>query len=167
MENKTLYILRHAKSSWKYENVLDIDRPLKNRGIRNAYEMADKIKKKVKPDLIITSPANRAIHSAIIYARILEYPLNKILINESLYADYLEVLLNLIGKTEDSVNSLMVIGHNPTFNELANYFLKKPLDNIPTAGIVSLTFETDKWKNVSKENLKEKFFDYPKKRNKK
>ncbi len=158
--------MRHAKSSWKYENVLDIDRPLKNRGIRNAYEMADNYKKKIKPDLILTSPANRAMHTAIIFARIISYPLGNIVINESLYADYLEVLLNLIGKTDNKVNSLMIIGHNPTFNELANYFLKKPIDNIPTAGIVSLTFETENWKDISSDNLKEKSFVYPGKANK-
>ena len=165
MQNKTLSIVRHAKSSWKYDNVLDIDRPLKNRGIRNAYEMADDYKHGAKPDLIITSPANRAIHTAIIFARIINYPLGNIIINESVYAGYLEVLLNLIGKSDNTVNTLMLVGHNPTFNELANYFLKKPIDNIPTAGIVTLTFETGDWKKISKDNLKKNSFIYPDKQN--
>jgi phosphohistidine phosphatase len=165
MQNKTLSIVRHAKSSWKYDNVLDIDRPLKNRGIRNAYEMADDYKHGAKPDLIITSPANRAIHTAIIFARIINYPLGNIIINESIYAGYLEVLLNLIGKSDNTVNTLMLVGHNPTFNELANYFLKKPIDNIPTAGIVTLTFETGDWKKISKDNLKKNSFIYPDKQN--
>ncbi len=165
MQNKTLSIVRHAKSSWKYDNVLDIDRPLKNRGIRNAYEMADDYKHGAKPDLIITSPANRAIHTAIIFARIINYPLGNIIINESIYAGYLEVLLNLISKSDNTVNTLMLVGHNPTFNELANYFLKKPIDNIPTAGIVTLTFETGDWKKISKDNLKKNSFIYPDKQN--
>jgi phosphohistidine phosphatase len=161
--NKVLHIVRHSKSSWKYENALDIDRPLKNKGIRNTYIMAERIKERVRPDLIISSPADRAIHTAIIYARMLSYPVEKIQLNDILYNNHEGVILNLILKTDDAYDTIFVVGHNPTFTNLANYFFEKSIDNIPTSGIVTVGFNTNEWKSISKENVESVHIDFPKK----
>jgi phosphohistidine phosphatase len=85
MSIKTLVITRHGKSSWDYESVDDIDRPLKESGIRNAYLVAETLrKKKVNFDVIYSSPANRAIHTASIFARVLRVPFQKLQITEEL-----------------------------------------------------------------------------------
>jgi phosphohistidine phosphatase len=163
-KRKTLHIVRHAKSSWDYENISDIDRPLKLKGIQCAYEMARRIKiRNTIPELIITSPANRAIHTAIIFARLFEFPPNKIIIEEGLYATEEDYILKLIKKTDNSVSSLMIFGHNPEFTNFANIFVKDAIDNISTAGIVSLVFDIEKWKDISKKKLISELFDFPKK----
>ncbi len=163
-KRKTLHIVRHAKSSWDYENISDIDRPLKLKGIHSAYEMARRIKiRNALPELIITSPANRAIHTAIIFARVFEFPLSKIIVEENLYAAEEDFIIDLIKKTDNSISSLMIFGHNPEFTNFANIFVKNTVDNISTAGIVSLVFDIEKWKDISKKKLVSEQFDFPKK----
>jgi phosphohistidine phosphatase len=163
-KRKTLHIVRHAKSSWDYDNISDIDRPLKLKGIKNAYEMARRIKiRNALPELMITSPANRAIHTAIIFARVFELPLSKIIIEENLYATEEDSVMDIIKKTDNSVKSLMIFGHNPELTYFANIFVKNTIDNISTAGIVSLVFDIENWKDISKKKLISELFDFPKK----
>ena len=163
-KRKTLHIVRHAKSNWDYDNISDIDRPLKLKGIKNAYEMARRIKiRNALPELMITSPANRAIHTAIIFARVFELPLSKIIIEENLYATEEDSVMDIIKKTDNSVKSLMIFGHNPELTYFANIFVKNTIDNISTAGIVSLVFDVENWKDISKKKLISELFDFPKK----
>ncbi len=163
-KRKTLHIVRHAKSSWDYDNISDIDRPLKLKGIKNAYEMARRIKiRNALPEFIITSPANRAIHTAIIFARVFELPLSKIIIDENLYATGEDSIMDIIKKTDNSVKSLMIFGHNPELTYFANIFVKDTIDNISTAGTVSLVFDIENWKDISKKKLISELFDFPKK----
>ena len=153
MKKRVLHIVRHGKASWKYDNILDYDRPLKNKGIKGAYEVAEKLRAFVKPQLIISSPANRALHTATIFCRVLEYPLNELRLNEILYGSHEEVVFNLLVRTDPSVEALMIVGHNPTFTELANRFVVDEIENIPTSGCVSITFESENWKDISKDNI--------------
>jgi phosphohistidine phosphatase len=161
---KQLFIVRHGKSSWEYENVDDIDRPLKVRGINDAYAMAKRLESRNKhPQLIISSPANRALHTSTIFARVLKYPLFNLRLNEVIYNGGEDEILQLIKETDDSVSSLMIFGHNPVFTDLSNLFLKDELDKLPTAGITSLNFKAEKWKDISAENVSTELVDYPKK----
>ena len=161
---KQLFIVRHGKSSWEYENVDDIDRPLKVRGINDAYAMAKRLESRNKhPQLIISSPANRALHTSTIFARVLKYPLFNLRLNETIYNGGEDEILQLIKETDDSVSSLMIFGHNPVFTDLSNLFLKDELDKLPTAGITSLNFKAEKWKDISKDNVSTELVDYPKK----
>lgn len=163
MSEKVLHIVRHGKSSWDFENISDIDRPLSPRGINNAYLMSKKLsERKVVPDLFVTSPANRALYTAIIFARVLKFPYDRIQISDSLYMGYSEDLVELIREQDPSVSNLLVFGHNPAFTSLANQLMDHYLDNIPTAGIVSLTYELDSWEQVGKTAPVKDFFDYPK-----
>ena len=163
-KRKILHIVRHAKSSWDYDNISDIDRPLKIKGIQNAYEMARRIKiRNTLPESIISSPATRAIQTAIIFARVFEFPLSKIIIEENLYATEEDFIIDLIKKTDNSISSLMIFGHNPELTNFANIFVKDKIENISTAGIVSLVFGIDKWKDISRKKLVSEQFDFPKK----
>jgi len=163
MSKKTLHIVRHGKSSWDYENISDIDRPLSPRGINNAYLMAKKLsERKVEPDRFITSPANRALYTSIIFSRVLKFPYEKIQISDSIYMGSTDDLVELIRSQDKSVTNLLIFGHNPAFTALANQLMENYLDNIPTAGIVSLTYSIESWDQIGKTSPSKDFFDYPK-----
>jgi phosphohistidine phosphatase len=160
---KTLHIVRHGKSSWDFEDISDIDRPLSPRGVNNAYLMAKKLsERKIEPDLFITSPANRALYTSIIFARVLKFPYEQIRISDSIYMGHTDDLIKIINAQDDSISTLLVFGHNPSFTALANQLMDENLDNIPTAGIVSLNFEIDTWEKLGKKSPTKHFFDYPK-----
>lgn len=159
---KTLHIVRHGKSSWDLLGVSDIDRPLMEKGLQNNYQMAERLKKKFeKPGLILSSPANRAIHTAIIFARTFGLDSSSIQINDKIYDNTPERIIELIEKVPENIDSLIIVGHNPTFTDLANLFLSNNIDNLPTSGVVSLQFQTKSWKII---NAKPVFsqIDYPK-----
>jgi phosphohistidine phosphatase len=162
---KILYIVRHAKSSWDLENVSDIDRPLKLRGIRNAYEMARRLKiARNIPGKFITSPANRALHTASIFLNVFELPYHKLSIEERLYAHGPQEILDVIQSQPETVNKLMIFGHNPDFSEIARVFVKnQTLVELPTCGMAIYTFRCGKWSKISRENQIAEYIDFPKK----
>jgi phosphohistidine phosphatase len=164
-KEKTLFIGRHAKSSWDFPGRSDIDRPLAERGLINAYDMAQRMKKRGdKPQLIISSPANRALHTAIIFARELRIPFSELSVNEGLYMAGEDSILQIIAGTDDKVHSVMIFGHNPDFTYFANYFIHEQIYNIPTCGVVRLTFNVSRWENIHKGKLVDHFFDFPRKK---
>ncbi len=161
---KTLYIVRHGKSAWDYENVSDIDRPLKLRGIRNAYEMARRLKIDCKvPEVFISSPANRAIHTATIFINVYELSYNKLYVDERLYGCGVDEIINLIRSQPSSVSKLMIFGHNPDFSELTRSFAKKPFIELPTCGIAIFDFQCSDWEQIEKSNMENECYDFPKK----
>ena len=160
---KTLAIMRHGKSSWDYGDISDFDRPLKESGISNTQAIAQKIKGRgIKPDMIVSSPANRALHTALITARELLYPLENVVINPVLYGESEDEVLNMIKHTNDRYHHLFIFGHNPVFTDLSNLFLKQQIDNLPTSGVVILNFETEQWMGISGKVLKSEFLLFPK-----
>ncbi|MBN1159232.1 MAG: histidine phosphatase family protein [Bacteroidales bacterium] len=163
MNQKKLHIVRHAKSSWDYENISDLDRPLKSKGILRAYQVSDRLKhQNLIPQIMISSPANRAIHTAIIFARVLDVPLTNLFISQSLYDSNIKQITEVITETDDSIDSLMIFGHNPGFTGMVNHLAKNRIANLPTSGVVTLIFDTDKWRNISLENLERQInhFDF-------
>lgn len=165
-KHRVLYIVRHGKSNWDYDNIADVDRPLKARGIKNAYETARSIKLKNNlPELILSSPANRALHTAMIFTRVFGIPSGQVRIDEGLYESSVSYCLDRIRATDDTISILMVFGHNPDFTDLANRFLKDPLSDLPTAGTVRLEFSVSAWKDIDTTNLVKHTFVFPKKDN--
>ncbi|MBN1117730.1 MAG: histidine phosphatase family protein [Bacteroidales bacterium] len=163
---KELFIVRHAKSSWDYENISDIDRPLKLKGIRDAYEMARRIKIERKiPDLMISSPAIRALHTADIFMRVLEDKYSKLKIDERLYGSGVGVIKKLLAEQTNSIKVLMIFGHNPDFSELATVLSGSSYLELISCGVAYLKFETSDWSSVSHENIKEFKIDSPKNEN--
>lgn len=163
-DNKILHVVRHAKSSWDLEGLSDIDRPLKAKGIKNAYQIANQLlNNKMVPDLIISSPANRALHTAVIFARAFRLPFKKLTIHSELYHSTAKEILRLVQQTDNEVKSLMIFGHNPDFTFIANYFLSEPIINLPTAGVATFIFNTDKWKNIDKSLVGKRFLTFPEK----
>lgn len=162
---KTLYLARHAKSSWDYPNLKDIDRPLNKRGERDAPEMGKRLKLRgIFPDLIISSPANRALTTCKTIAKELDYPQESIDINDEVYHAGENRLLKVVQNTDDTWLSLMIFGHNPGFTDFANSLANTQIDNIPTCGIFACTFDVEKWTDVNFGKGSTLFFDYPKKK---
>lgn len=164
MSIKTLVIVRHAKSSWDYDAVDDIDRPLKESGIKNAYLIAETLKKKkIEFDAIYSSPANRALHTAIVFSRVLKMETDKIEIREQLYSESDSGIIQFIKTVPENYSNIILVGHNPTFTDLANRFLKQRISNLPTAGAVCLELESDSWTHIGPVAVVKDFLFFPKK----
>jgi len=155
---KTLHLLRHGKSSWEIDSVKDIDRPLLERGMKNTYTMAERFLKRFPaPDLIISSCANRAVHTAQIFARTVKYPINKISIDEKTYEAANADVFDVVMAAGNDVNSLLVVGHNPSFTEIANWYLDPGIENVHTSGLVSIVFDCDNWSDIQRCEYKATF----------
>ena len=161
---KTLYLVRHAKSSWKYPNLDDFERPLNKRGRKDAPFMGSVLKKlKVAPDLVISSPANRAATTARIIADSIDYPLEKIQYGETIYASSEYDLLQVIQQLDNAVNRLMLVSHNPALTDLANSIADTAISNIPTCGVICVSINISSWAKIEGQRGKLKFFEFPKK----
>ena len=159
---KILYLVRHAKSSWRDPSLDDSERPLNKRGKRDAPFMGELLKEKiVNPDVVFSSPAKRASKTAQIITEQIGYSKKDIIYAEEIYEASSHELVDFIKKIDDKYNSVMVFGHNPGFTMLNNFLSKKYIDNIPTCGIVALEFNSS-WKEIEKNAAKMLFFDYPK-----
>ena len=160
---KTLYIVRHAKSSWDDPTLPDHDRPLNKNGVRKTKIIIEFLKKKkIKPDLFKSSSANRALSTAVLIAKALDFPDNEILVEPNLYHASADTIFDELYVLPNSVKSAMIFGHNPSFTYFVNQFLKPRIDNLPTSGIVSISFDTDSWEKIAMVEYKVNFVVTPK-----
>tara|TARA_R110002049_G_scaffold78774_5_gene200531 strand:+ start:8258 stop:8758 length:501 start_codon:yes stop_codon:yes gene_type:complete len=160
---KTLTIVRHAKSNWDDHSLSDKERPLNLRGKRDAPEMAERITAAgIRPSLIISSPAVRAWSTARAIARNLSYPLEFLQRENALYLASLDRILDIVCAQDAGFNNLMVVGHNPGLTDFANYLSPNLTDNLPTAGVVCVTFEQDDWSLYTQPKTELILYDYPK-----
>jgi phosphohistidine phosphatase len=161
---KKLFLIRHAKSSWEDHLLSDFDRPLSDRGKRDAPRMGDVLRdKKVNPDLVIASPARRAIKTAKIISTILKYPIEKIVEDKTIYEASTQDLLNVINSIDDVYSTVLIFGHNPGFSMLANLLSSKYIDNMPTSSVAGIELFVNSWKDVEVGSGKLFLFEYPKK----
>ena len=161
---KRLFLVRHAKSSWDDPSLDDIDRPLNNRGKKNAPEMGLRLRKQgIIPDLLISSPAKRAHSTARKISEAIGYPEKSILIDDRLYHGSSNSMLAILHELKKKINSAMLFGHNPGFTDFANTLCGINIYNIPTAGIVAIDFSVETWAEVDYSKGELVFFDYPKK----
>lgn len=161
---KTLYLVRHAKSDWDNSSLLDIERPLNERGYNNANSMSRLFKEKQdNPDLIITSPAIRAINTALIFARNINYDFNLISIQKELYESSVKEYLSVLGHTDEQYKSVMLFAHNPTISGFADSLCKALPMDMPTCAIVGIRFDCKKWSDLKTTKGELFLFEYPKK----
>ena len=160
---KELILIRHAKSSWSNPLLEDFERPLNKRGAKNAPFMAKILKQKeLNPDLIISSPSKRTKDTLDFFIKEFDYK-GEIIFEESIYeAPYINIL-KVIKNIDDKHKTIFLFGHNPGFNDLADFLLGRFEENIPTCGVLKIDFDTNYWKNISKDNSKLIFFNFPKK----
>jgi len=131
---KTLYIVRHAKSSWKYPELPDDERPLLEKGKKRTKRVIDYLlEKKVKVDYIISSHAVRAYDTAKILAHALNYKTDEIKVDHEIYYADSDKLFNQFYDLPDRYDSIMIVGHNPAFTNFSNCFAVPNIDWLPTS----------------------------------
>lgn len=161
---KTLYLMRHAKSIWKDGSIKDFDRPLNKRGERDAPFMGKLMNKRgILLQEIISSPALRAFSTARLFCVGIEFPHQKVKVDNNLYASSSTEMLSVLKNLSENIESVLLIGHNPGLTDLFNYLSDLPIDNIPTCGIVELFFNKKSWQEIEFGSCRTGFFEYPKK----
>ncbi len=160
---KRITLLRHAKSSWDEPGLSDFDRPLNPRGRRNAPEMGRRLKARDQvPDLLISSPALRAVTTARMVAREMGFPEGRIIEEPSLYHAGEGRIMAIVNSLESLAGHLMLVGHNPGFSDFANCLSEARIDNLPTAAIFCVDFDVDDWSEIIPGEGRFVYFDYPK-----
>ncbi|MGB9771196.1 MAG: SixA phosphatase family protein [Candidatus Kapaibacteriota bacterium] len=161
---KTLVIIRHAKSDWSDPNITDIERPLNKRGKRDAPFMANLLKEKgVHPELILTSPAERALQTVKYFVEEFKTDKSKVVVREEIYTMGAFAIRKLLSQIDDIHNTVFLFGHNPDLTTLANQLLDMFIENIPTTGVVCIDLDINSWKEILTTRGKLRFFEYPKK----
>jgi len=161
---KTIYLLRHAKSSWRDPTLEDEYRPLNNRGMRDAPMMGDRFKALGESlDHIVSSPARRARQTADLFAKACGFPRDNIIEDAALYFTGMDSIAALIAGQDDRLQALMLVFHNPDITRLANSIdAANRISNVPTCGLVKLTSDIENWRDWSAANTRFVYFDYPK-----
>jgi phosphohistidine phosphatase len=160
---KTIYLIRHAKSDWGVANLSDFDRPLNNRGKRDAPFMGKQLKElSIYPDCIVSSPAKRALQTTKLICSEINYPFNKVEFIDSIYDSSLKNLTQVLNGLSDNYKNVFLVGHNPGLTELSDYLTEDYLDNISTCGIVKIELEINDWKEIIQGIGIKRFFIYPK-----
>ena len=148
---KTLFLVRHAKSSRDDPTLPDKERPLNDRGMRDAPSMGERLARQdAQPDVILSSPAVRALATAEIIAKKLDYKVKDIVVDERLYAAAPDDLLEVIHDLGDKPKRVMLFGHNPELSELAHRLSSKITD-MPTCAVAEFSFDTKSWSTVGKQ----------------
>jgi phosphohistidine phosphatase len=160
---KTLYLIRHGKSSWDSPSQKDHERTLLEKGIQRTQKVARFMAEKgVAPDLIISSHAVRAYETAKIIASFLNYPEKKIRIEEDLYFNGMSAMENLIFSMDDDVDQLMLVGHNPDMTDFVNLFINPKIFNLPTTGSACFRFNIANWNDIFSVQPEKVFYIAPK-----
>ncbi len=147
---KHLILVRHGKSSWEY-GAEDRDRPLLERGIKDAHKVSCHFGASgFTPDAVYSSPAIRALHTCVVFLRNMRIPYQKFSLAEGLYVFSGEPLIDFIADLPNSEDRVMIFGHNHAFTEVANELGDRPIENVPTTGLVHLAFDIENWYDVRK-----------------
>jgi phosphohistidine phosphatase len=143
---RELILIRHTKSGHTVF-MADFDRPIKEDREEDAKNIGVELKKlKLHPDKVICSPALRTKQTAELVLAKLDYDLQKIQYDIRLYESSAVEYLKVVRETEDKVQKLVLVGHNPSITDFANVFLKKRIDEMPTTGVAWFEFESPDWK---------------------
>ena len=160
---KILFLVRHAKSSRDDPSLPDRDRPLDDRGKRDAPKMGKRLAKRdVKPDLLESSPALRALTAAHLIAEEIGYRRKDIVVDDRLYASSPDDLLAVIRALDNKLDRVMLFGHNPEFSDLAHR-LSSEIADMPTSAVAEYSFDTKAWSDVGEIEPAKAVLDYPKK----
>lgn len=163
-DERTLYLIRHAKSSHDNPELDDFDRPLAERGLNDGPLMGKRLQKLgVKPDLIVSSPSRRTIQTMELICKEIDYDTSLIRWDQSIYLSSLENMISKIRAVDDQHKTVFFCGHNPSMTETANFLQKDSLiENVVTTGIVAIKFRCS-WSEIKEGSGQFLFFDYPKK----
>ena len=158
---RTLYLLRHAKSSWKDETLRDFDRPLKGRGRRAAEQMGQVLaEEKLKSPLVISSPAVRARETTELVLESAGFGIEPRL-EERIYEADVRTLVEIVRSIPAASDTAIMVGHNPGFENLLSYFTGENR-HMPTCALAKIEFDAASWSEVSEETGRLELFVTPK-----
>ncbi len=159
---KTLLLVRHAKSSWDM-GVTDFERPLNDRGKKDAPVMAGRlIKRNIRIDAFVSSPAKRAASTAEAFAEKYGLKRDALQFIPALYHAAPVVLNSVVEELDDRYETTAIFAHNPGITEFANSLANVRIDDMPTCAIFAIQFSAPWWKEFSQAEKEFLFFDYPK-----
>ncbi|MFT4025035.1 MAG: histidine phosphatase family protein [Flavihumibacter sp.] len=159
---KTIYLVRHAKSSWGDLTVSDFDRPLSDRGQRNAPEMAQRLALRgITIDRFISSSAKRAMQTAFYFMEAFERNPEEIVLRDDMYHAMPEVYYSVLEGLDDRLRSVALFGHNPGITLLVNELTGARVDDMPTCGVFACTLESGHWKHIRRSAKNFLFFEAP------
>lgn len=160
---KTVLFVRHAKSSWEDADLGDRYRTLLPIGIQRSRRIGEYLSSKgVKTDLIFSSPAVRAYETAKIIAAEIAYPIENIIIQPQIYEASESEIWDLVYALDDTITTVMIVGHNPVTTRLVNALLESPIDYMPTSGTAAFRFETEHWVEINSARHRTEFIVHPK-----
>lgn len=160
---KQLLLIRHAKSSWAQYGQLDFDRPLNDRGHKDAVAMALRLKEKLlQPDLVVSSAANRALTTAQHFTEILGITTKEILVLTDLYHAPPAIIFSVIASLPPYKQRVAIVCHNPGITECVNQFGVVAVNDMPTAGIFGVQSTATTWATFMQGNLGLLYYDFPK-----
>jgi phosphohistidine phosphatase len=161
---KHLYLARHAKSVWPDSGLSDYDRPLTHRGKSESKMMGTTLKSEwgIALDNVLCSPARRARATARRLTKGLGYERDQIVMEEIIYSGTEQDLLNLISRQENTCQSVMVVGHNPTITDLVQILISEQVPEMDTCSVYGLTLDISAWGAVSDSCARKLFFESPK-----
>ena len=161
---KSLYLLRHAKSSWAEHGLSDRQRPLAERGLRDAPLMGERFSARGEHlERIISSPALRAHSTAQLFAEAGGFPPGEVVLEPDLYFLGSGSIGDVILSQDDQLQSIMLVFHNPDITQFVNSIdYEVSIDNVPTCGLIKLGCDIAHWRDWSSTSTAFEYFDYPK-----
>lgn len=160
---KTVLLIRHAKSSWENFSVKDFDRPLNDRGKKDAPAMAKRLlDKNIQIDAFIASPAKRALKTAEAFCKVFDTKKEKIIFFEELYLAGPDTFTDVISKTDEKFDNIAIFSHNNGITDFANTLTTARIDEIPTCGIFAIKVNAKSWKDFAQAEKEFWFSDWPK-----
>ncbi len=147
---KTLILMRHGKSSWEHP-LSDRERPLVRRGLEDAEKVATSFAEQPHAiDAVYSSPAERASMTCAVFTSVINFPLEKVVYEERLYDFSGNSVAEVVQNLDDSLDTVMLFGHNYALTNLANSWGDRSIENVPTAGLVVISLLSDSWKGISR-----------------
>lgn len=146
---KKLYLVRHAKTEERSLDMRDFDRELTSRGMQDATRLGKYYStKEIIPDQVLSSDAARARATAELIASQMGYELSRIHLNHEIYEASVRTLFQLVTQLKDEWDSVMIVGHNPVMNYLAEYLSDAEIGHMYTGSVACIVFDTDSWMDV-------------------
>ncbi|MEH0007703.1 MAG: histidine phosphatase family protein [Flavobacteriales bacterium] len=146
---KTLFLVRHAKSVQNLEGIPDCDRPLKSSGIADAHRVSKSLAQGfTSPAYWVSSCANRAHHTALIFAQNFQKDFSEVVINDALYTFEPSGLIDLLGRIDPNVDSSIAFGHNPAIAVTASRLGNVHFDHFPTSGVAVIEIGAENWRAI-------------------
>ncbi|NTW25085.1 MAG: hypothetical protein HGA37_10315 [Lentimicrobium sp.] len=160
---KIVYLMRHAKSSWKHAELNDLDRPLLEKGLKRTRLIIEHLQKNnAVIEVVITSHAIRASETARLMAHAFNVDDHNFRIEKGVYMADASSLMDQFYDLPQKVSHVLMVGHNPSITSFANTFLKDKIEYLPTSGLVAISFDTDKWEELPLARFKTEFMIFPK-----